>query len=124
MFRVFIIGLGLITLLIACGSNSERGKPYPNTVTSEPKASNTGTITLSTIMTDEGVECPAVRGADGELYTIPDMPEAFSVGDKLNIEVPDPMKAMVSFCQQGQTIVWKRIELISPHGKVLNDWDK
>lgn len=129
MLRTFFIGLASAALLIGCESSSLVETAPETAVKAEPKASNSktpnkNTRTLETTMTDEGVECPAVRGADGELYTITNMPADFELGDRLNIDVPNPMDPMASFCQQGQTIAWTRVELVSPDGTILKYWDK
>jgi len=75
-------------------------------------------------MTSEGVECPAVRGADGTLYTIPSMPQTFEAGAKLNIMIANPIIPFASFCQQGQTLDWLRIDWISAKGDILQSWEK
>ena len=82
------------------------------------------TLTLNTVMTSEGVECPAVRGADGTLYTIPSMPQTFEAGAKLNIMIANPIIPFASFCQQGQTLDWLRIDWISAKGDILQSWEK
>lgn len=82
------------------------------------------TRTLNAVMTSEGVECPAVREADGSLYTIPSMPHSFEEGDKLNIIVANPIIPFASFCQQGETIEWIRIEQVSASGEILKYWEK
>lgn len=64
----------------------------------------TGTVT------QEGVECPAVRTADGKLYTI-----ATSERDKLKPGVRVRITgeiAQMSICQQGTTISATKIELL------------
>ncbi|MEP3891774.1 MAG: hypothetical protein ABJN69_15060 [Hellea sp.] len=81
-------------------------------------------MTLRTVMTAEGVECPAVRGEDGTLYTIPSMPHKFDEGDVLNIIVANPIVPVASFCQQGETIDWIRIEKLSVSGEILKQWEK
>jgi len=82
------------------------------------------TLTINTVMTSEGVECPAVRGADGTLYTIPSMPQTFEAGAKLNIMIANPIIPFASFCQQGQTLDWLRIDWISAKGDILQSWEK
>jgi hypothetical protein len=61
------------------------------------------------VLTDEGAECPAMRGDDGELYTL--MPrgitEGFGMGDRVRVT---GTAAEVSICQQGITIDVERIE--------------
>jgi hypothetical protein len=64
------------------------------------------------VLTDEGAECPAMRGDDGTLYTL--MPrgvtDGFAVGDRVRIIGNE---ADVSICQQGTTIDVERIERAS-----------
>lgn len=132
--RIFFIGLASAALLIGCESSSLAETTPETALKVEPKTpspkmpdkdtANNATRTLQTTMTDEGVECPAVRGADNTLYTVTNMPANFKVGDRLNIDVPHPIEPMASFCQQGQTIAWTRIELISPDGTILKYWDR
>lgn len=56
---------------------------------------------VSGILTPEGVECQALRGHDGELYTLLGNLEGHDDGDVVQVygEVQE-----VSFCQQGTTI--------------------
>lgn len=68
-----------------------------------------GMIITGTV-TDEGVECPAVRTEDGKLYTI-----ATSDREKLRPGVRVRITgeiAQMSFCQQGTTISAERIEFL------------
>jgi hypothetical protein len=60
-------------------------------------------VQVTGILTDEGVECPAIRGDDRELYTLipKTMLQAFEVGDRLRVT---GSVQEVSFCQQGTTI--------------------
>jgi hypothetical protein len=53
-------------------------------------------------ITDEGVECPALRGSDGTLYTLVKLPRKVEVGEQLQIK---GRTTMVSTCQQGITII-------------------
>jgi hypothetical protein len=76
-----------------------------------PAAENaeSGVIITGTV-TDEGVECPAVRTADGKLYTI-----ATSERDKLKPGVRVRITgeiATMSICQQGTTISAEKIEVL------------
>jgi hypothetical protein len=58
-------------------------------------------------LTDEGVECPALRGDDGVLYTLTGDLSAFKAGDEVLVEGSLPE---MSICQQGTTIQVVRIE--------------
>ncbi len=58
-------------------------------------------------LTDEGVECPALRGDDGVLYTLTGSLAEFKAGDEVIIEGTLPE---ASICMQGTTIQVVRIE--------------
>lgn len=128
LFNVTAI-TALVFFLTACTASNS----LENTATTNPQIPQKQspdnrvegrTRTLNTVMTAEGVECPAVRGTNGALYTVPAMPQTFEAGDKLNIIVADPIVPFASFCQQGQTLDWLRIEWVSASGKILEYWDK
>lgn len=53
------------------------------------------------VLTDEGVECQALRGDDGILYTLAGPVEGYAVGDRVRVQ---GTIAEVSTCQQGTTI--------------------
>lgn len=77
-----------------------------------PAAENaeSGMIITGTV-TDEGVECPAVRTADGRLYTVATADrEKLRPGTRVRItgEI-----AQISTCQQGTTISAERIEILA-----------
>jgi hypothetical protein len=68
-----------------------------------------GKVTLSGQMSDEGVECPAMRGEGGELYTLTgsdDWPEA---GTRVRVV---GQVAEISICQQGLTIAVESIQAV------------
>ena len=58
-------------------------------------------------LTTEGVECPAMRGDDGQLYTLVGDLGAFKPGDRVSIEGE---LMLISTCMQGQTIRLKSIQ--------------
>jgi hypothetical protein len=64
-------------------------------------ASADGTVRLEGTLTDEGVECPAMRSADGRLYTLSGDVREFGRGHRVIVEgtLPD-----VSVCMQGTTV--------------------
>lgn len=67
-------------------------------------------MTITGTVTNEGVECPAVRTADGKLYTI-----ATADRDKLRPGVRVRITgevAQMSTCQQGTTISAEQIEIL------------
>lgn len=58
-------------------------------------------VTVTGVLTDEGVECPALRTDQGELYTLTGETGAFGVGDRVTVE---GTIAEMSFCMQGTTL--------------------
>lgn len=67
-----------------------------------------GEVTVTGTLTDEGVECPAMDGDDGALYTLAGDLGPFGPGDRVRVtgEI-----AEMSFCMQGTTI---QVEVIQP----------
>ena len=59
-------------------------------------------------LTNEGAECPAMRGLDGELYTLLGDLRGHRPGDRVCIV---PSYAEMSYCQQGTTV---RVDWIGP----------
>lgn len=60
------------------------------------------------VLTDEGVECPALRSDDNQLYTLtPRDLHGFKVGDRVRVK---GKVAERSFCQQGTTLEVSKIE--------------
>jgi len=64
-------------------------------------------VTVTGVLTDEGVECQALRGDDGRLYTIGADLEGFDVGDRVRVR---GQVAEMSFCMQGTTLTVEEIE--------------
>jgi LysM repeat protein len=56
---------------------------------------------VSGVLTAEGIECQAMRGQDGQLYTLIGDLEGYGSGDAVQVRGPEPE---VDFCQQGVTI--------------------
>ena len=67
----------------------------------------TGTLTIRGRLTDEGVECPAMRDAHGVLYTLAGSIGDFHAGDSVCVR---GHRAEVSYCMQGITLTveWVR----------------
>ncbi|HEV7515044.1 MAG TPA: DUF5818 domain-containing protein, partial [Thermoanaerobaculia bacterium] len=72
-----------------------------------------GEISLRGTLTGEGVECQALRGSDGQLYTLTGHLQGFNVGDRVHVV---GSLAEVSTCQQGRTIAVEQIKLDDSHG--------
>lgn len=69
---------------------------------SRDQDNRTQVVRVTGTLTDEGVECPALRGDDGQLYTLNrDAVEGFEVGDRVTVV---GKVAEISFCQQGTTL--------------------
>ena len=67
------------------------------------------TVTVTGVLTDEGVECPALRGDDGQLYTLNRGSTAgFNIGDRVRVV---GKVAEVTFCGQGTTLEVQNIKL-------------
>lgn len=71
------------------------------------------TIVVKGILTDEGIECQALRSDTNELYSLVGDLKGFQVGDKICVA---GTIAESSFCQQGQTIVGSWIGKYPPKG--------
>jgi hypothetical protein len=65
-----------------------------------------GKVTLSGRMSDEGVECAAMRGDAGELYTLTGSHDWPEPGTRVTVE---GTMAEMSTCQQGATIAVESI---------------
>lgn len=64
-------------------------------------------IQVRGILTGEGVECQALRSAEGRLYTLTGDLGGFKTGDKVRVKGEI---AQVSTCQQGITIAVEKIQ--------------
>jgi len=65
-------------------------------------------VSVTGTLTKEGVECPAMRGDDGKLYTLtPPALGKFGPGDRVHVE---GSVAEMTICQQGTTVVVTRLE--------------
>lgn len=66
----------------------------------------TGVVTVEGVVSDEGVECLAIRGDDGRLYTLVGRHAGLEPGQRVRVsgEV-----AEMSFCMQGTTLAVRSI---------------
>jgi hypothetical protein len=76
-----------------------------------PALAQTETLTVSGTLTDEGVECRAMRGEDGKLYTLAPRSAATRFPSGTKIRVTGTV-AVISFCQQGTTIQVRSVTAI------------
>jgi LysM repeat protein len=76
----------------------------------EPGGEEPDLVTVRGTITDEGTECPALRTAEGELYTLTGDLGELEAGDRVVVE---GTVAEVSICMQGTTL---NVESIEPLG--------
>jgi hypothetical protein len=69
-----------------------------------------GPIEVVGMLTDEGVECPAMRDDAGNLYTLAGDIGTFQQGDRVIVH---GAIAEMSFCMQGTTINVEMIDAIA-----------
>lgn len=72
-------------------------------------AQSGGEVTMIGTLAAGGVECPALRGDDGVLYTLTprSVTAGLDIGERVRV---DGKLAEVSMCQQGTTIEVTRLE--------------
>jgi hypothetical protein len=75
--------------------------------TNPPPEKRAQTVTVTGTLTDEGVECQALRADDGTLYTLTGDLKKFKTGDRVTVT---GTVAEISICMQGATIAVERIE--------------
>jgi hypothetical protein len=66
-------------------------------------------VDVTGLLTDEGVECPAMRGDDGRLYTLTGNLQGHRQGDRVRVV---GTVAEISFCMQGTTVVVEQISRV------------
>ena len=89
------LAFGMAIAASACAQETRIGgtpSDYPANPANPP---------IEGVLTDEGVECPAMRGPDGTLYTLIGDLRGFASGDNICI-VPNYVE--VSHCMQGTTV--------------------
>jgi hypothetical protein len=77
-----------------------------STFTVEAAGPGDDTVEVTGLLTDEGVECQALRTEAGELYTLAGETGRFDTGDRVEVE---GTIVEVSICQQGMTITVENI---------------
>lgn len=69
-----------------------------------------GMMQVTGVITREGVECPALRASNGQLYTLAGETDPYGPGDRVRVQGTQPD---MSICQQGTTIRVHDIERVS-----------
>src|SRR5262245_56665179 len=73
----------------------------------QEEAQGKGTLNISGTLTDEGVECRALRANDSQLYTLTGDLQGFQTGDRVRVR---GKVAERTFCGQGTTIEIEEIK--------------
>lgn len=81
--------------------------PPPPSPPPFPQPTVPGGIVVTGFLTNEGIECPTLRGEDGNLYTLVGNLGVFRPGDRVRVRGPIPQ---ASICMQGITIRVNTIE--------------
>ena len=74
------------------------------------KSATSAEITITGLATNEGVECPAVRGDDGKLYTIVGK-DTQKLTPGVRVKITGNI-VEVSTCMQGTTIRASSVEVV------------
>ena len=102
----------LTVLATGCGNHEQDGVPSPGrgpAVGESPGSA--GQLRVPGVLTAEGVECPALRGLDGKLYTLAGDIGSFVTGDTVLVV---GRTAELSTCMQGTTIAVDSIARVRP----------
>lgn len=97
-----IASVFLVAALLQC---THAATPKKEEAVAQP-----GSITITGLATSEGVECPAVRGDDGKLYTITG-PQRDKFRPGMRVRISGKV-AEISTCMQGTTISATEIEIL------------
>jgi uncharacterized protein DUF5818 len=96
------------TLLLACAFVLGSAGMLPRTtVEHRTMAQQSQSMTVTGKLTNEGVECKAMRGDDGKLYTLTGDLKGFKIGDRVKVT---GRIAEMSNCMQGTTLGVEKIE--------------
>jgi len=100
----------LALLLLQCVTKEPAKEPAAKPKAPMTESASTGTLTITGTVTKEGVECPAVRGDDGKLYTVVgEGREKLEPGVRVKIT---GTVAQMSMCMQGTTISADKVEVL------------
>ena len=82
----------------------------PTPIAGDDAEARDATTRITGTLTDEGVECQALRTAGGELYTLAGYVDGYEPGDRVTVtgRIPE-----ISFCMQGTTLTVESIEAAS-----------
>ena len=69
-------------------------------------ADETGEIAVRGVLSDDGIECPALRGSDGQLYTLAGETGVLQIGARVCVR---GRIAQFSYCMQGITLVVREL---------------
>ena len=81
-------------------------RPQAHLVSADPGTASAGEVCVRGRLTDEGIECQAMRGADGRLYTLAGAPASLEPGAEACF---CGTVAELSTCMQGTTLAVTRI---------------
>lgn len=111
-----VLAVALSVSLSAAAQTTQRGKTKTETTKSSGRATTSQgqalpkpgqNVVVRGALTGEGVECQALRGDDGKLYTLAGKTTGFKAGDKVRVL---GTVAEVSTCQQGTTLDVRKIQ--------------
>jgi len=97
-------GILLLTFAFAIGG---AGTPPIAAFEHQTTAQQSQSMTVTGKLTNEGVECKALRGDDGKLYTLTGDLKGFRTGDRVKVT---GRIAEMSTCMQGTTLGVEKIE--------------
>ena len=89
-------------LLISCTANNTSPQETTTSDSESAMINSDSTVTITGTVTDEGVECPALRTDDNQLYTIATSDRS-RLKPGMRVRITGTVAEM-SFCQQGTTI--------------------
>lgn len=105
MMKAAVLILALASLTTGCAAHNGDATPAESPTsppsTTAPSTAMPETITVTGTITNEGVECLAMRGDDGKLYTLGRPKNPPAAGQRVRVT---GTIAEMSFCMQGTTI--------------------
>ena len=105
-FGLLLAVLAVTAEVYAEGSPRQQQISGDTTVSGSEQMSEGDLICLRGLLTDEGIECPALRNESQALYTLAGEMAPFEVGDDVCV---CGTVVEVSFCMQGTTIAVMQI---------------